>query len=330
MDIKTQINKKVIAIVYVFENEYAEGYGHFYAWSASNIAIWLNAIEFLGCVPYIIDTRTFLKQASENNLPHIDFVLNMNNGNTNLDAMSLVTSVCSFLNIPCIPSNSTATIVGENKKLSNQIAKSLGINVPADAIDMQNAIYRPNNLGNSSGVIYGDISSLGTGIKQEFIKGYDITTPVLFDPSRKELSVLPSIIYYNKSKSVDWFLDETSKENRDGYKKSIIKINKHTENLFIKLANYLGVGSYCRIDSRVKCNSPDKLEIILKNGAENDDIFFIEVNSLPTMKNNTAFLNSLNYCQNMQIQNAINEFVTSYKVFNDIAFVLYCSISKFL
>lgn len=330
MNIKEQINKKTIAVVYVFEKEYADGYEHFYKWSASDIALWLNAIEFLECIPYIIDTRTFLKQASENKLPHIDFVLNLNNGNINLDAMSLVPSVCSFLNIPCIPSNSTAILVGENKNLSNHIAKNLGINVPENAVNMQNAIFRPNNLGNSCGVIYGDISSYESGIKQEFIKGYDLTTPILFDPLSKKLITLPSILYYHNTKNINWFLDEVSKQNRKGYQKTVIRIDSKTEELFIKLAENIGVGGYCRIDSRVKCLDSDNLKNILKNEIKNKDIFFIEINSLPTLKSNTGFLNSLMYCQSYSIQNTINDFKKSYGNFNDMAFVLYCSISKYL
>lgn len=322
------LSKKVIAIVYVFNNNDTTGYSHFYNWSGKDIAMWLNAIEFLDCNPYIIDTQNFINLAFNNQLPHIDYVLNLNNGNINLDAMSLVTSVCEYLGIPCIPSSSTATLVGENKNLSNMIAKSIGLNVPSNAADLQNSIFRPNNLGNSAGIVLGDIRNCQNGIKQEFIKGYDITIPVMYSPNNKDLIALSAILYMNSNNDTNWFLSETAKTQRNCYKKITIKLSDKINNQLVQFAKNIGIECYCRFDGRIKFNNPVPAEYFENCIIEDNRFYFIEINSLPTIKNNTAFLNSI--AKSDSFSKDIDNFKKIYGDYNDVAFVLYCSICKYL
>lgn len=322
------LSNKVVAIVYVFKNNDTFGYRHFYNWSGKDIAMWLNAIEFLDCIPYIIDTQSFINLAFNNKLPHIDYVLNLNNGNINLDAMSLVTSVCEYLGIPCIPSSSTATLVGENKNLSNCIANSIGLNVPNEAKNCKQSIFRPNNLGNSTGIVLGNVNNCHNGIKQEFIQGYDVTVPILYSPSNCNLIALPAILYMDLDNNINWFLNETAKVQRNCYKKISLKLSNHINDLLLQFAKNINVNCYCRFDGRVKFNEPVEAEYFENNVINNDDFYFIEINSLPTIKDNTAFLNSLIISN--EISNDINIFKEIYGEYNDVAFVLYCSMCKHL
>lgn len=123
--IRTYLNRiegKTIALVYIFENEEAIGYEHYDIWKGDVISEWLIAIQELNCKPLILDARTFAEKAINKNLPKIDTVINLNNGNMNLSTLSFIPSICSFVGIPCIPCNATAIISGENKFFSNCIA----------------------------------------------------------------------------------------------------------------------------------------------------------------------------------------------------------------
>lgn len=91
---------KTIAIVYIFEGENAPGFKHYWIWKSDIITGWMNAVQELECLPFIIDVRTFIQKAINQTLPHIDFVLNLNCGSYDLSSMSLIPSMCSFLSIP--------------------------------------------------------------------------------------------------------------------------------------------------------------------------------------------------------------------------------------
>ena len=106
------IQGSIIAVVYTFEGENAPGFKHYDVWRSNVIADWINAINEIGCKPYIIDVRTFISKAMMDTLPHLDFIINLNAGNINLDNLGLIPSVCSFLNIPCIPCSSGVQWVG--------------------------------------------------------------------------------------------------------------------------------------------------------------------------------------------------------------------------
>ena len=98
---------KTIAIVYIFEGDEAEGYKHYEIWKSDVISSWMFAVEELHCMPLIMDMRTFVQKAMNNTLPYIDYVINLNNGTLNISVLGVVPSICNFLNIPCIPCDTT-------------------------------------------------------------------------------------------------------------------------------------------------------------------------------------------------------------------------------
>ncbi|MCI9094570.1 MAG: hypothetical protein HFF36_12490 [Coprobacillus sp.] len=286
-----KIRGKTIAVVYTFEGDTTSGFEHFFMWKSSILTKWLIAIEQLHCMPLILDVRTFVDKAINQTLPYIDYVLNLNTGMFDLSVMALVPSMCSSLKIPCIPCDAVSIVTGENKLLSNLIAKSIGIQVPR-TIDtsISKGIFRPINLGNSLGVKRGMKNSCQKGIYQEFISGYEITTPVVYNALTHTMDLLPTVIYIHESKDLDWFNGEEEKKARTGYFFKTVKLDETTNRKYLELIDIMGIQTYCRIDARIKCS-----ENIYHDNSNNtvafDDVYFIEINVMPTIrdKNNFTF-----------------------------------------
>lgn len=295
-----RLKGKTIAIVYIFEGDDNSGFEHFYIWKSNIIAKWMNAVQKLSCMPLIIDVRTFVDKAINKTLPHIDFVINLNSGTYNLSTMALVPAMCAAINVPCIPCNAVSIVTGEEKNLSNHIAKSIGIKTPRvlDEND-ENGIFRPISLGNSLGVHRGFSSGHEKGIYQEFIKGYEITTPLVYNFITKQMEVLPTVVFAPNNNDPNWYYGMSDKKAQQGYHFLTISMEKELENKYIELANTLSIQTYCRIDARVKCNSTVEMSQILQKGASLDNTYFIEINVMPTIRDNNSFFYSFNsICEN--------------------------------
>lgn len=283
------IKGKTIAIVYIFEGEDAPGFGHYHIWKSDVISKWLLAVQELHCMPLILDVRTFVEKAINRTLPHIDFVVNLNCGSTELSPMGLVPSMCGFLNIPCIPCNTVSIITGENKEISNHVAKSIGLRVPQKlTTKIHDGIYRPLNYGSSYGVKRVDSVNKSSGIYQEFIHGYDITTPFLFNPLTKKMEMLPTILYVPDNNDLEWFFDETAKEHKCGYHREILhQISTDLLEKYQNLIESLSINTFCRIDARIRCekNIADVTSYI----PNADTTYFIEMNPMPTVRKDNSF-----------------------------------------
>lgn len=300
---KEQLQKlfgKTIAIVYIFEGEDAPGYEHYEAWKTDVISSWMFAVEELHCLPLVMDIRTFVQKAMNKSLPSIDYVVNLNNGTKEISTLGLVPSVCSFFDIPCIPCNTTTIVCGEHKKISNIIAESVGLNVPKTLSDNNSSgIIRPIGLGSSLGVKRGINCPIDNNfIYQEFIKGFDITTPILFDPITSKLEVLPAILYLPNKLNVEWFLGEDEKRLHEGYTKRAVHLSLDAKEKYLSLARQMGITSFCRIDARLHCNTEDELSALLNKEIPLSKLYFLEINPMPTIKNNINFHTSMNEITN--------------------------------
>ena len=327
-----KIQGKTVAVVYIFEGEDSKGFGHYDIWQSDVISEWLCAIQQNRCRPLIMDVRTFIHKAMNNTLPHIDFVLNLNAGATELSTLSLVPSVCSFLGIPCIPCNAVSIIAGEHKGIANYIAASVNLNLPKSDSTSGELIFRPLNYGSSRGVVKGNIDSYDKeGIYQEFIKGYDITTPILYNPLTAQLQVLPTIMYYPEDKDINWFLNEDVKEKRGGYKKRVLQIDALTESKYIDLTKKMGINCYCRVDARIKCDSDTEWDSICANPIPADKIFFIEMNPMPTLKPNINIHNALAaLSENDAFYECYKQYTDFHNANAPTGFVLFCSFLAYL
>lgn len=308
------IRGKTVAIVYIFEGENAPGYEHYETWKTDVISSWMFAIEELHCLPLVMDIRTFVQKAMNKSLPYIDYVINLNNGAKIISTLGLVPSVCSFLNIPCIPCNTTTIVCGEHKKISNIIATSIGLNVPKSLPSSDaTGIIRPIGLGSSLGVKRGHNSSMENTkfIYQEFIKGFDITTPILFNPITAKLEVLPAILYTPNEFNVEWFLGEDEKRLHQGYYKQAVHLSSDAKETYLSMAKEMGISTYCRIDARLRCEYREELPELLNNTIPLDKLYFLEINPMPTIKNN------INFHTSMDALNEQYSLYTCYKTYKE-------------
>lgn len=286
---------KTIGVIYTYEGENASGFSHYHFWKGDVISNWLIAIQQLRCRPFILDVRTFVEKAIAETLPSLDFILNLNCGGCELSPMALVPAISSFFRIPCIPCDAVAILAGENKRMSNLVAKATGLNVPKTLSKQEtNGIFRPLNLGSSIGVKKGPLSGdEPDGLYQEFISGYDITTPIVYNPYINKMDFLPTVIYMPPEDDVNWFLGEKQKDTRSGFtRETIILLDKKLKYKYMELVKNLSINTFCRIDARIKCNSKKQLFEILKRPLQIEDIYFIELNPMPTVWINNAFSHS--------------------------------------
>ena len=292
----------------------------------------MNAVQELSCMPLILDVRTFVDKAINKTLPHIDYVINLNSGIYNLSTMALVPSMCSAINVPCIPCNAVSIVTGENKVLSNHIASSLGLNVPQELEkDNENGIFRPVSLGNSLGVQRGFSCSEKQGIYQEFIKGHEITTPLVYNAIEKKMEVLPTVVFAPLNNDPEWYYGESDKHKQQGYEFKLINLDSKLERKYIELASTMSIQTFCRIDARVKCNELNEMIKTLETGARFDNTYFIEINVMPTIRDNNSFCYSF---QSIKQSNSISEYIQLQKeiigTINIHSFLLASSMMSFI
>lgn len=286
---------KTIGVVYTYEGENAPGFSHYHFWESDIISKWLEAIQQLHCRPFILDVRTFVEKAIAGTLPHLDFVLNLNCGGCELSPMALIPSICSFFQIPCIPCDAVSILAGENKRISNLAAIATGLTVPKVLPHHDShGIYRPLNLGSSIGIKRGPLSGdEPDGLYQEFIRGYDITTPIVYNPCIKNMDFMPTVLYIPEEENMDWYLGESFKDTRSGFERqTIFSLSDELKNKYLTLSQNLSVNTFCRIDARIKCESSIHLKEILAKPLKSEDVYFIELNPMPTVWINNAFSHS--------------------------------------
>lgn len=324
------IKGKTVAIVYIFEGEDAPGFRHYHVWKSDVISLWMNAVQSLHCMPLVLDVRTFVEKALNRTLPKIDYVINLNCGSCELSPMSLVPATCAFIGVSCIPCDAVAILTGENKRISNLIAKSIGLNVPQELSSSDKCgIYRPLNLGSSCGVIRGQVPNYATdGIYQEFLPGYDITTPIVYNPLKKDFDIFPSIIYLPDSPDLNWYFGAEEKGSGKGYHREIIpNLSEQLRKSYLKLIKSIGINTYCRIDARLRVENISMVESLQQHPLNLDNLYFIEINPMPTIKIN----NSFGFCFSSITQE--NSFYPCVQIFHEVigattihSFLLSCAI----
>lgn len=330
MNLLKKLRGKTIAIVYIFEKEDAAGFGHFLIWKDTVLTGWLNAVYELECLPYIIDVRTFMQKASNYSLPHIDYVINLNSGCNELSTMGLVPSICSFLNIPCIPCDATAILTTENKRLSNYIALGNSLQTPK-FLDAENnyGVFRPINLGNSIGIEKKCFSDFNAdGIYQEFIPGYDVTIPVAFNFLIQKLDILPPTLYFPHTQNPDWIFDEETKVADKGLTRlQFLEIQDETKQAILNFFHVFGIKTYGRIDARLKETHLLSGDVIRSPFSFNN-CYFLEINSMPTIEPDDGFdlaFRAVLSNKNHSFYQCVKEYVTHIKKPTINGFLLACS-----
>ena len=305
---------KTVAIVYIFENEEAAGFDHYWVWKSDIISYWLNAVHEIGCLPFVLDVRTFVQKAIYRDLPKIDYVLNLNCGSCNLSSMALIPSMCSFMGIPCVPCDAASIVMSENKKIANILARFHNINVPKDLDHSdKNGIYRPLNLGSSIGIHRGPPSDCSqAGVYQEFVPGFDVAIPIVFNPLKKDLDLLPSIVYLPKNHDSNWIYDEAEKMNDNGFNVyPVVNISETLYKDIIEYAKLFPIQTFARIDARLKIPADTSPQEIMDYMIESKDLFFVEINSMPTIEPEDSFefaVNAAKKTRNSSFYEVVNTY----------------------
>lgn len=330
----SQIEGSTIAVVYVFQGDNTSSFQHYDPWKSDVISDWLNAIQELHCMPFILDVRTFAQKALNGTLPHIDYVVNLNAGTKELSVLGLIPSICSFINVPCIPSNAVSTLVGENKYISNLLAYALNTIVPKEIESTDpNGIFRPLNLGSSRGVqkTFPSQNIPSEYLYQEFIPGFDMTIPFMYNPLSEQVDILPPIMYCPDIIDTKWFLGEKEKDSHIGYKKCPVCITDEAQKHFLKLVKAFGINTYCRIDTRVFCKDVNEMKSAAETKITLERINFIEINPLPTIKNSINFHTSFQSIeQDTPLGNCIEMYNSFFPSHSFVGFLLSSSIISYL
>lgn len=326
-----ELRGKTIGIIYFFEKEDAPGSRHYWIWKSDIISGWLNAIQELECVPYIMDVRTFIQKASSYTLPHIDFIINLNCGSYELSSMGLVPAMCSFLSIPCIPCDAAAIVISENKHISNLIATTNKINVPEYLPPTsKNGIFRPLNLGSSIGIQIGQCSD-APGVYQEFITGYDVTIPIVYNPYIDNLDLFPPLLYFPNSQNPNWVYDfeEKYSENEGFTKYPILKVEPQAKKILLEFARTFPITTFGRIDGRINCKCTTLSKDILQKPLSLDDFYFVEINSMPTIEKDDSFDMAFKVAQNcteFDVHQSVEQYCKIVKHASMIGYILSSSV----
>ena len=106
------------------------------------------------------------------------------------------------------------------------------------------------------------------------------------------MDVLPTVVFAPLNNNPEWYYGEDDKHKQQGYEFKLIKLDSRLESKYLELANALSIQTYCRIDARVKCVDKNAMIRVLENGASLDDTYFIEINVMPTIRDNNSFCHS--------------------------------------
>lgn len=271
-------------------------------WRSAVISSYGSALEELGLHPYFVDAVTFARQALDGSIPHVICAFNLNAGITPIHHWSMVPSVASWCGIKPFPSEADVLIVGERKDTASLIAKECGFTIP-ETYDMdqlramdpaKTVLVKPRDLGGSVGLKRSTVGELASGmpvrpndIVQEFVRGFDLTIPVVWQPTLGRHRCLAGVLYLPENEDDDWYHSTDTKNSGRGYSKKVVPVPSDLEKLLSDFARRIELGPYARIDLRVRCGLDSNNNIDWKNART----FFIEVNPLPTLRTGINFLN---------------------------------------
>lgn len=291
------------AIVYSFRAQETPQRIWYDQWRSDVIAAYGSALEALGVEPYYVDVASFCRQAFEDALPDLHCVFNLNAGIAPITHWALVPSVAAWCGLRPLPAEADVLIVGERKDTAALIAQSCGLQIPLEfrledvsgLAPERLLIVKPRDLGGSVGVRRVSAAELSTevpppsgAIIQELVRGFDLTVPLVFQPSAGSHRAVCGVVYeVEDAHRGDWIHDERSKRSGRGYRKRVIPLPPSLEARLGRFAEAAELGPYARIDLRIAAES-DALGSPQFWEAEP---YFLEVNPLPTLRKGINFLN---------------------------------------
>lgn len=273
-------------------------------WGSSVISSYGGALEELGLQPFFVDVETFCKLAFDRQLPDLVCTFNLNAGVTPITHWSMVPAVSAWFDIPTMPATADVLTICERKDTATLIAKASEYSVAQtySSITIQNLpdnkqiIIKPRDLGGSVGIkkmsveeyLDQDCTYDPTDIIQDFISGYDLTVPVVFQPSTNRYRCPAGVLYIpDNPDDQNWWHSEGSKSSGSGYTKIVVELGDNFEDKMQIFARNCQLGPYSRVDFRISTDGP----ILIEGSLNRPNFTFIEVNPLPTLRSGINFLN---------------------------------------
>jgi hypothetical protein len=290
------------AVVYSFSPEATATKLWYDQWRSAVISAYGSALETLGIHPYYLDVTSFCRQALARDLPDMICAFNLNAGVTPITHWAVVPAVAAWCGIPPLPAEADVLLMGERKDIANLVAASCGFHVPttyskAEAerlADLSDLVVKPRDLGGSVGLRRTNPRDLEAtspeeiSIIQEFVPGVDLTVPIVFQPTQGRYRAVAGVVYRPlQEHPLQWMHDQASKLDGTGYVKQIVEVPPELEERFVAFAAAAQLGPYSRLDLRLRAKSPDPDEA----GFWTQEIAFMEVNPLPTLRQGINFLN---------------------------------------
>lgn len=293
---------RTIGIVYSFAPAKRPTEIWYDRWQTEVLSFYGQAVQGLGAEPYFIDVNSFCERAVTGRLPELDFVVNLNAGVRPISNWALVPAVASWCDLPILPCEADVIIAGERKDLSNLLAERWGLRIPVTYTsqllsklpDAKRLLAKPRDLGGSEGIHLVESSDLKPRhdyLYQEMISGYDVTLPLLYDPLLNALAPLPPIAYRPSTDDPSWFHSRETKLGGEGYQKVVVDLPADWRASLTTFASAFGIKTYCRLDLRVAATTWEGAF----GESSTADLYFIEINPMPTLRKNINFLSSLEH-----------------------------------
>lgn len=288
------LSGKTAAVVYGFSPERTARRVWYDQWRSNVIFAYGDALEGLAVEPLFVDVASFCRRALAGELAGLTCAFNLNAGITPISHWAMVPAVAEWCGIPPLPASAEVLIVGERKDTAALIARQAGFEVPtcyaAEEIAGLPAgsqlIVKPRDMGGSVGLFRttsADFASLRLDpntpmVIQEFIRGQDVTIPVVFQPTTGRHRAPAGVVYHAAAGDPrDWVHDRDTKTTDIGFRKEVIAIPRDIEEQVVRYAKLAELGPYARVDLRVRSFEDGQ------EGAPSWDAVFLEVNPLPTL-----------------------------------------------
>ena len=274
----------------------------------------------IGCQVTLIGNKDNLIDLIKSNKLDFDLIYNTVEGINSRNREGLVPSILEACNIKYMGTDAFGLSLTLDKALMKCIAEQHDIKTPKYCLfknDKSNleavkklstlsypVIIKPNYEGNSSGIKV--VKSYNEALKyteqllekyktsvlcEEFIFGTEITVPVI---GNDENSAIWGITTVDIQRSNDFWLDVNTKVFGD-YKNLVLNVPAELKQKFkeitFKLFKIIGCKDFARFDFRL---------------SENNEIYFIEANPLPSLFEGGSFdlivrENGLNYSQTLKL-----------------------------
>ena len=123
-----------------------------------------------------------------------------------------------------------------------------------------------------------------------------------------------------------WYFGELQKKEKKGYTREIMLMQDKVSGMYLDLVQSFSINTFCRVDARIECEDFRDVKNIIEGQFEIGQLYFIEINSMPTISKNNSFSFSYNAIdERSPFYRCIKSFRNVFLTDNLNAFLLLCS-----